>query len=47
MKELRFTKQFKKDIKRYLHQPKKLKELNDILDKAKEGRTVAERVPRA
>ena len=35
MKELRFTKQFKKDIKRYLHQPKKLKELNDILDKLK------------
>ena len=27
MKELRFTKQFKKDLKRYLNQPKKLEEL--------------------
>lgn len=33
MKELRYTKQFKKDLKRYLNQPKKLQELNDILDK--------------
>ena len=32
MKELRFTKQFKKDLKRYLNQPKKLEELNYVLD---------------
>lgn len=32
MKELRFTKQFKKDLKRILNQPKKLKELNNVLD---------------
>ncbi len=32
MKQLRFTKQFKKDLKRFLNQPKKLKELNDLLD---------------
>ena len=32
MKELRFTKQFKKDLKRYLNQPKKLEKLNDVLD---------------
>ncbi len=35
MKELRFTKQFKKDLKRYLNQPKKLKALNDVLDMLK------------
>jgi len=33
MKELRFTKQFKKDLKRYLSQPKKLVELKDIFKK--------------
>ena len=32
MKELRFTKQFKKDLKRFLNQPKKLEALNDVLD---------------
>ncbi len=32
MKELRYTTQFKKDLKRYLNQPKKLKALNDVLD---------------
>lgn len=31
MKKLRYTGQFKKDIKRYLNQPKKLKELNEAL----------------
>lgn len=35
MKELRFTKQFKKDLKRYLNQPKKLEALNDVLDMLK------------
>ena len=32
MKELRFTGQFKKDLKRILNQPKKLKALNEVLD---------------
>lgn len=32
MKELRYTRQFKKDLKRILNQPKKLEELNTVLD---------------
>lgn len=32
MKELRFTKQYKKDVKRCLNQPKKLELLKDVLD---------------
>lgn len=32
MKELRYTGQFKKDLKRYLNQPKKLKALNEVLN---------------
>ncbi|MBD5247301.1 MAG: type II toxin-antitoxin system YafQ family toxin [Barnesiella sp.] len=32
MKELRYTGQFKKDLKRFLNQPKKLKALNSVLD---------------
>lgn len=32
MKELRYTGQFKKDLKRFLNQPKKLKALNAVLD---------------
>lgn len=32
MKELRYTSQFKKDLKRILNQPKKLKALNEVLD---------------
>ncbi len=35
MKELRYTRQFKKDLKRFLNQPKKLKALNEVLDKLK------------
>lgn len=31
MKELRYTRQFKKDLKRFLNQPKKLEELNTVL----------------
>ena len=31
MKELRYTGQYKKDLKRFLNQPKKLEELNGIL----------------
>ncbi len=32
MKELRYTRQFKKDLKRYLNNPKKLRALNEVLD---------------
>lgn len=32
MKELRYTGQFKKDLKRFLNQPKKLQELNNVLN---------------
>lgn len=32
MKELRYTGQFKKDLKRYLNKPKKLKALQEVLD---------------
>lgn len=32
MKELRYTSQFKKDVKRFLNQPKKLQALNNVLD---------------
>lgn len=32
MKELRYTGKFKKDLKRFLNQPKKLKALNTVLD---------------
>ena len=32
MKELRYNGQFKKDLKRYINQPKKLKALNEVLD---------------
>jgi mRNA interferase YafQ len=32
MKELRYTRQFKKDLKRFLNQPKKLEALQDVLD---------------
>lgn len=31
MKELRYTSQFKKDLKRFLNQPKKLEALNKVL----------------
>lgn len=32
MKEIRYTKQFKKDFKKYLNQPKKLETLKEVLD---------------
>lgn len=35
MKEIRYTRQFKKDLKRFLNQPKKLSELNIVLDMLK------------
>ena len=31
MKQLRYTSQFKKDLKKFLNQPKKLKALNEVL----------------
>lgn len=33
MKEIKATKSFKKDLKRYLNQPKKLHDLYDFIDK--------------
>ena len=35
MKELRFTRQFKKDLKKFLNKPKQLRELKDVLDMLK------------
>ena len=35
MKELRYTSQFKKDLKKFLNQPKKLKALQEVIDKLK------------
>lgn len=32
MRTVRYTGQFKKDLKRFLNQPKKLQALNDVLD---------------
>lgn len=32
MIELRYTRQYKKDLKRFLNQPKKLKSLNQVLE---------------
>ncbi len=37
MKELRYTRQFKKDLKRFLNQPKKLEELKTVLDLLRNG----------
>ncbi len=33
MKEIKATKSFKKDLKRYANQPKKLRELYEFIDK--------------
>lgn len=35
MKELRFTRQFKKDLKKFLNKPKQLRELKNVLDMLK------------
>ena len=43
MKELRYTRQFKKDLKRFLNQPKKLKELNIVLDMLRNEITLPEK----
>ena len=32
MKELRYTRQFKKDLKRFLNQPRRLRALTEVLD---------------
>lgn len=36
MKTLRYTRQFKKDLKRFLNQPSKLEELKTVLDMLRE-----------
>ena len=43
MKELRYTGQFKKDLKRFLNQPKKLKALNEVLDLLRKGTPLPEK----
>lgn len=43
MKELRYTRQFKKDLKRYLNQPKKLEELRIVLDMLRNDVTLPEK----
>ena len=43
MKELRYTRQFKKDLIRFLNQPKKLKELNIVLDMLRNEITLPEK----
>ena len=35
MKNIRYTSQYKKDLKRFLNQPKKLHELQKVIDKLK------------
>lgn len=43
MKEIRYTSQFKKDVKRFLNNPKKLRELNIVIDLLKNEITLPER----
>lgn len=43
MKELRYTRQFKKDLKRFLNQPKKLEELKNVLDMLRNEITLPEK----
>lgn len=40
MKEVKSGRQFKKDLKRYLNQPKKLKKLYDLVEKMRKGEPV-------
>jgi len=40
MKEIYLSTQYKKDYKRYKHQPKKLKKLFDILELLKKGKPI-------
>lgn len=43
MKEIRYTSQYKKDLKRFLNQPKKLKALQEVIDKLKNEETFPEK----
>ncbi len=43
MKELRYTRQFKKDLKRFLNQPRKLEELKVVLDMLRKEITLPEK----
>ena len=43
MKELRYTSQFKKDLKKFLNQPKKLKALQEVIDKLKNEEPLEEK----
>lgn len=43
MKELRYTRQFKKDLKRFLNQPKKLEELKIVLEMLRNETTLPEK----
>lgn len=40
MKEIRYTRQFKKDLKRFLNQPRKLEELKTVLDMLRNDKTL-------
>lgn len=40
MKEVKSGRQFKKDLKRFLNQPKKLKKLYDLVDKIRKGEDI-------
>jgi len=43
MKEVRYTKQFKKDLKHYLNQPKKLQALLEVIDMLRNETVLPER----
>ena len=43
MKEIRYTSQYKKDLKRFLNQPKKLEALQEVINKLKNEETLPEK----
>ena len=43
MKNIRYTSQYKKDLKRFLNQPKKLKALQEVIDKLRNEEPLEER----
>ena len=43
MKNIRYTSQFKKDLKRFLNQPKKLAALQEVIDKLRKEETLEEK----
>lgn len=43
MKGIRYTSQFKKDLKRFLNQPKKLKALQEVINKLKNEQPLEEK----